>query len=667
MILHSRHPMFLWWGPELIQFYNDAYLPSFGQGKHPAAMGQRGADCWQEIWPIIGPQIDDVMSRARPSWHEDQLVPIYRNGHLEEVYWTYGYSPIFDESGAVGGTLVVCTETTTRVLSERRLRTMGALAEKMALATEPADVLRQAAEVFRGAAIDIPFALLYMFEHSGHAQLVASVGLADAVPTTFAPTLVGTSRILTLPEGPWPAQVTEAFLIPIRTSSTSFTNGVLVFGLNSKLPFDDTHRAHLNELAEGIALTQGRLEVARIRAATERERNNLLSKAPVATALLIGPEHVFRLANPLYCQMVGRHDLVGKSYLQAFPELTNTALPGILSRVYETGEPFVTNEYPITLDRRGDGTLEDCFFKFNLEPLRDPVGSVYGMMAVAVDVTEQVNARQVLERTQVEREKLLAELSAASRAKDEFLAMLGHELRNPLSPIVTALSLMKLRGDGRTSREQSIIERQVTHLVRLVDDLLDVAKITRGKIELQKERIEIAGVLAKAVEISSYLLEQRNHRLTIDVPASGLALEGDPVRLAQVVANLLTNAARYTEPGGEIHLKAFRDSHDIVISVRDTGVGIAAEMLPRIFDLFVQAPQKLDRTEGGLGIGLSLVRDLTIMHKGSVEAFSEGPGKGSEFVVHLPLLKPRQAQAPAPVPAPSPSSNGHLSVLVTPR
>ena len=140
MLLHSRHPMFLWWGDDLIQIYNDAYLPSFGEGKHPKAMGQRGEDCWQEIWPIIWPQIDDVMRRGKSSWNEDQLVPIFRNGRIEDVYWTYGYSPIFNEAGAIAGTLVVCTETMSRLLAERRLRSINVLGEGMSVAHEPKEL-----------------------------------------------------------------------------------------------------------------------------------------------------------------------------------------------------------------------------------------------------------------------------------------------------------------------------------------------------------------------------------------------------------------------------------------------------------------------------------------------------------------------------------------------
>ncbi len=266
------------------------------------------------------------------------------------------------------------------------------------------------------------------------------------------------------------------------------------------------------------------------------------------------------------------------------------------------------------------------------------------------DASDRV-AREIAEQ---QRERLLRELERASQAKDEFLAMLGHELRNPLSPIVTALQLMRLRGSTETQRERAIIERQVDHLVRLIDDLLDVSRITRGNIELKVETVQLVDVLTKAVEMASRLLEQRSHRLILDVDRT-LVWQGDPVRLAQAVANLLTNAARYTDIGGEIQLSARRDgkaSEDsgggngnversegtIVIQVRDNGIGIGVEMLPHLFDLFYQGPRKIDRQEGGLGIGLALVKNLVELHGGSVAATSEGPGRGSEFTIRLPAL-----------------------------
>jgi PAS domain S-box-containing protein len=234
---------------------------------------------------------------------------------------------------------------------------------------------------------------------------------------------------------------------------------------------------------------------------------------------------------------------------------------------------------------------------------------------------------------------------AANRTKDEFLAILGHELRNPLAPILTAVQLMRMRGDTQSKREQEIIERQARHLVRLLDDLLDVSRITRGKIELRRAPVELATVAAKAIEIAGPLLEQKGHMLTVDVPPRGLRVDGDETRLAQVVANLLTNAARYTPRGGRVWLRAGIEGGAAVVRVRDDGIGVEPEMLGKIFDLFVQAPQTSERAEGGLGLGLTLVRRLVEMHGGTVVAESRGLGYGAEVIVRLPALA--DAEAPA--------------------
>jgi CheY-like chemotaxis protein/two-component sensor histidine kinase len=218
--------------------------------------------------------------------------------------------------------------------------------------------------------------------------------------------------------------------------------------------------------------------------------------------------------------------------------------------------------------------------------------------------------------------------------------MLGHELRNPLAPMQTALQLMRLRGDQSHERERIVIERQTRHLVRLVDDLLDVSRIARGKIELRRERVDVADVVAKAIEMASPLLEEREHDLHVDL-SRGVVVDADPARLAQVIANLLTNAAKYTEKGGRILVRGVAEHGFAVLSVRDSGIGIAPDMLPRVFDMFTQERQELDRTQGGLGLGLTIVRNLTVLHGGTVEAHSAGRNKGSEFVVRIPIASGR--------------------------
>jgi PAS domain S-box-containing protein len=273
-----------------------------------------------------------------------------------------------------------------------------------------------------------------------------------------------------------------------------------------------------------------------------------------------------------------------------------------------------------------------------ISPIRDRGGAIVGASKVARDISHRksLEARnnELREREQLARR----EAEDANRAKDEFLAMLGHEMRNPLSPILTALQLMKLRGGGGLERERAVIERQVGHLTRLVDDLLDVSRITRGKVALKEELVEIAEVVAKAIEIATPLLDQRTHALDVDVPRR-LWVRGDSIRLNQVVSNLLTNAAKYTAPGGRITVRATEERGEVVIRVRDTGIGIAADVLPRVFELFVQERQALDRSQGGLGLGLTIVRNLVERHGGTVSAHSDGPGTGSEFIVRLPQAK----------------------------
>jgi signal transduction histidine kinase len=256
-------------------------------------------------------------------------------------------------------------------------------------------------------------------------------------------------------------------------------------------------------------------------------------------------------------------------------------------------------------------------------------------------------------------------LRETDRRKDEFLAMLGHELRNPLAPMLTALELMKLRGAAETFRKETeVLERQVRHLVGLVDDLLDVSRITRGKIELRCQKVEIAEIVARALEMASPLLEQRKHSVTVDIPPEGLAVNGDPTRLAQIVSNLLTNAAKYTDPGGSVTVCASTDGATVKLGVRDSGAGIPPELLPRIFELFIQGARTFDRAQGGLGLGLPIVKNLVELHGGTVEAMST-LGAGSEFVVRLPAAEPSSRDARTPMPQSAPArAERRMKVLV---
>ncbi|MET0322379.1 MAG: ATP-binding protein [Duganella sp.] len=502
VVLHAAQPMFLYWGDAMVQIYNDAFVPCFGAGKHPAALGQNGPACWAEAWATIGPQIEHVRQGGEPQWYAATLVPIVRNGRLEHVYWNYSYTPVYDDRDRVGGVLVVCTDATAQVLAERRRHALDLLGRALLASRSQADV---------EAAIDQCAA--------GHPRDLLAVQLlrGEASATAVSDQAAGVVVI----------QGAELQLC---------AELALAFRVSPYLPVDGACRQFLEQFTASVCATLSRLEADR--------------------ALALAMEQSARL-----------HD----------------------------------------------------------------------------------------------------DLDSSSRIKDEFLAMLGHELRNPLAPIVTALKLMKLRHPGcsDTLHEQDVIQRQVDHLVRLVDDLLDVSRIASGKVELRKEDVALADVLNKAIEMAAPLIEQKHHRLLVDVPT--VRWHGDPARLAQVVSNLLSNAARYTPAGGHITLATRVRERCVQILVTDDGNGIPATLLPHIFDLFVQGSRKLDRAKGGLGIGLALVRNLVQMHGGTVQAYSGGEGRGSTFTITLPDSV--AADEPAPTvatstPAPGAPTTAGTRVLV---
>ncbi|MDB4952484.1 MAG: two-component hybrid sensor and regulator [Myxococcales bacterium] len=367
---------------------------------------------------------------------------------------------------------------------------------------------------------------------------------------------------------------------------------------------------------------------------------SLVANAPVGL-VLFDRDLRYRKLNQALADMNGvpisAH--IGKRMSEVVPGLP-AAMETMLEEVFETGKPLEDQEIEgTTAARPGERrTWRASFF-----PVRRGDGTIVGVGKVSEDITEQKRALERLASasSQIELERQAAERAreaaeCANRAKDEFLAMLGHELRNPLAPILTALELMRLREGQPIERERAVIERQARHMAQLVDDLLDMSRITGRKLELKRQPIEIAEVLAKAIETAAPLLEQRRHSLVTDVPARGLVVNGDLGRLIQVFSNLLTNAAKYSDPGARISVEARREGDELVVTVVDTGRGISAEMLPQIFDLFVQERQNLDRSRGGLGLGLAIVKSLVDLHGGHIEAFSEGCGTGSTFTVRLP-------------------------------
>jgi len=385
----------------------------------------------------------------------------------------------------------------------------------------------------------------------------------------------------------------------------------------------------------------------------ENERlTGLFEQAPGIMAVLRGPEHVFELTNQSYLQLIGHRQIVGKSAREALPEVAGQGFFELLDRVYTSGEPYVGHAVPLRLQREPDGPLEERFVDFVYQPIRDAGGAVSGIFVEGSDVTP----RKLIED----------ELRAANRQKDQFLAMLAHELRNPLAPIMTAAQLLKLgRNDPKSVANASeIIGRQAAHMTDLVNDLLDVSRVTRGLVTLEKEELDLNVIVAAAVEQVRPLIDARRHALTLRLSGQPAHVTGDRTRLVQVISNVLNNAAKYTAPGGAIALAVTVDDERVHVAVRDNGVGISPEVLPYIFDLFTQAERTPDRSQGGLGIGLALVKSLIVLHGGTVRADSAGLGQGSEFSVYVPRLAAPALEPDALSGAADGGQAGQLRVMV---
>src|SRR6185369_15642054 len=360
-----------------------------------------------------------------------------------------------------------------------------------------------------------------------------------------------------------------------------------------------------------------------------RSLQAVIDRAPIPIAIAHDPECRFIFANRALAS------------LMAVPEDANISLTPPVGeqpqyRIQRNGKDIPADELPMQyaiahrtavsneIDIvRPDGSV--LYVQNDVEPLYDTHGQIYGCVSVCVDLTDRKRAEMGLRD--------------ADRRKDEFLATLSHELRNPLAPIRSAIEVIRLaRGDQElVERARATMERQLLHLVRFTDDLLDVARITQNKVQLRRERIDLRAVLHSAIEATRPMIDAQMHSLTLHLPENPIWVDVDFTRIAQAIANLLSNAAKYTESGGHISVTASSDAADAAIVVSDTGIGIPPAHLPRIFDMFTQLQAHRDRTYGGLGIGLTLARRLVQLHGGTITASSEGPGRGSQFTVRLPL------------------------------
>ncbi|HZU66009.1 MAG TPA: ATP-binding protein [Ktedonobacteraceae bacterium] len=535
--LASYFPMLIWWGPELVMLYNDAYRPMLGATKHPQAMGQKGRECWPEIWDIIGPMLGGVLTRGQATWSENQLLPLDRNGYVEECYFTFSYSPIRDETGGIGGVFTAVTETTQQVLGERRLRTLRELAASTAGAKADEEVCSIAARTISNNPADIPFALLYLLDTDGkQARLVCTAGLED-----------------------------DTSIVP----STIYLTGL------------DKHAEQWHTIFKQVVQT-GKAEL------------------------------IDRLDK--FC---GELKLLAHNSM--LPEMRPSS-----AMVLSVTRPGQNTPYGLLITGISPMRMLD-------EEYRGFFELVAGQIATAI-----ASARAYQEAR--ERAEALAELDAAKTA---FFSNVSHEFRTPLTlllgPVEDALADNTHALPPEQKERLEIVWRNALRLLKLVNTLLDFSRIEAGRIQATYEPVDLAAYTRELASSFRSAIEKAGLYYEVFCPALPEPVYVDREMWEKIVLNLLSNALKFTLDGGiRVELRSV-DEH-VELEVSDTGVGVAPEALPHIFERFYRARDIRARTHEGSGIGLALVQELVQLHGGTVQVHST-VGKGTSFVVSIPKGK----------------------------
>jgi len=640
LLLTSNHPMFIWWGPELIQFYNDAYSQTMDAGgRHPRALGQGGRECWEELWAIIGPQIDYVMSGQGATWHEEQLLKVTRHKQVRDERWTYGFSPIEDDAG-VHGVLVVCNDVTEQYLARENLQQLNRQLEEEVERRTQAEArlaLQYQAELDREQErshhilrtlkdgfmlMDPEFRVLQI---NAAGLTISAMSESDVVGRIHWDIWPGSEKL----------EAADAYKHVMRERQPVsliqyYEHGDSKMWVNIYVyPYENGIAVLFRDITQQIDAERN---LAEVRFESERRKRfyeTFLSHTP-DLAYVFDRNHRFIYANAMLLKMWGKtsEEAIGKNCLELGYEPWHAEMHDREIEQVIATKKSVRGEVPF------EGTFGRRVYDYIFVPVLGPDGEVEVIAGTTRDVTERKEHEDKLQQ-------LANDLADANRRKTEFLATLAHELRNPLAPIRTGLEIMRIPQHNPVTHEKAfeMMDRQLSQLVRLIDDLMEVARINSGKIELRNQRIDFKSIVNMAVETVAGKIESVGHKLDIQIVNEPIWLDADPARLAQVLSNLLTNATKYTPPGGHIMLKAQIENEFALVSITDNGIGIEKEALNQVFDMFSQVSKAKDHSLGGLGIGLSLVQSLVQMHGGFVTAHSDGEGKGSTFTIKLPLAK----------------------------
>lgn len=770
MILHSEFPMFLWWGDEMIQFYNDAYRPSLGEnGKHPTALGQRAVECWPEIWDVIFPLIHQVRTTNKSFFLEDQLIPIYRNGKLDEVYWTFSYSSIIGETGTIDGVLVVCHETTSKVQTLTELEH----SKKLLLARESnlQSIIRQAPvamciltgpqhiveiandkmfelwgkprESFMGKPV---FDVLIDARYEGFEDLLKEVYRTGktyraygAPVTLFRKEGTGLSYVHFVYEAFREPDGTISGVMVVATDVTEevinrkkleenehqvrsiiesapFPIGIYVgremkihmvnqaiidvWGKGDQLigktyqevlpelasqdiypqldrvfmtgePFharnqrvdlvvngkmaayyfnysftplfnpDGTVYGVMNTAADVTDLNIIKMQIEQ----NERNFRSMLRQAPVAMCIMLGSDHLIHVANHLIVELWGKSEeaVINKPILEALPEMRDQGLIPIMDQVYRTGCSYRAIARPVKRVR--SGKEEVVYQDFVYEPYKGADGTILGVLAISIDVTEQVLARQRIEEVVAERTR---DLQKSNAELSQFAYIASHDLQEPARKISTFTGLVKKSLEGRVDEKTSTyltkIESSASRMLTLIRDVLSISQLSENSF--QKEKVNLSKILREIWSDFELVIEEKQATLEGDMLPEVHAIS---VQMSQLFGNLISNALKFSKPGVplRIQISVTRLTHHDVASdpyltdgleyykivLRDNGIGFNQANASQIFDIFQRLHARSEYE--GTGIGLAMCKKIVENHGGRIYAVGE-QNVGAEFTVVLP-------------------------------
>ncbi|WP_299754882.1 PAS domain-containing sensor histidine kinase [uncultured Pontibacter sp.] len=648
LLLNSRFPIFIWWTKDLFLFHNDAYLPALGK-KHPTALGAKAKDIWAEVWDQIGGLTEDILENSNDFYAENLLLYLERNGYAEETYWTFSYSPAFNDAGEVAGIFCACNEETSFVLGQRRLKTLKDISDALSQALTMDELSSTACAILNKNPNDLPFNLIYLTNAIGsEARLTAQAG---QLQPSLTPDLI---NLLNLPE-PWPLaevqQTRQPIIIDLPAGSNSITNntttaiakravilpilrpaqiqplGFFIAGLSDRLEYNENYQGFHSLLAGHIATSiinvQARQEILN----KQEYLNEIFQQAPVGITMLRGPEYIVDIANPAVCEIwrIKQEDVLGRPVLQAIPEATEQGFKLLLDEVLKTGVPFVANELPLVLERNGE--LETVYLNFVYHPLRDEHGFISGIIAVAIDISEQVKARQEIET-------MNRQLLTTNADLDNFVYSASHDLKAPIYNIEGLMHELQehlppqLASSIEIQQLTAHIQTSINRFKKVVTELTEVAKIQReagedtSAIDLKEVITGVCLDLRAAIVSAGAIIETN---LTQQA-----AISFSAKNIRSIVYNLISNAIKYKSPERKPHIliSTEQTADYLALSVADNGLGLNPDDVQKMFSMFKRLH---DHVEGS-GIGLYIVKKIVDNAGGKIEVESE-LGKGTTFRV----------------------------------